>query len=198
MTKPLKNICVFASSSNHLEEIFYKHARELGLLIGQNNFNIVYGGSKLGMMFACAGAVKEVGGKIIGIMPERLANMGCANPDDCDEFILTTGMRERKAKLDEMSDAVVAIAGGFGTLEELSELIVQKQLGYNNKPIVILNTNGFYDKLIEFFEEIIQRNFANEESRKLYYVAATPQEVINYLKTYTPEEIGTKFVKAKF
>ena len=101
MTNKIKNICVFASSSNHLEQSFYNDARELGLLIGQNGFNIVYGGSKLGMMFACAGAVKESGGKIIGIMPEKLANLGCANPDDCDEFILTSGMRERKAKLEQ-------------------------------------------------------------------------------------------------
>ena len=194
----IKNICVFASSSNHLEEIFYKDAQELGFLIGQNGYNIVYGGSKLGMMYACASAVKKAGGKIIGIMPERLANMGCANPDDCDEFVLTIGMRERKAKLDEMSEAVVAIAGGYGTLEELSELIVQKQLGYNNKPIVILNTDGFYDKLIEFFENIISRNFANSEARKLYYVAKTPSEAIEYIKSYKPEEIGAKFVKAKF
>lgn len=198
MINNIKNICVFASSSNHLEEIFYQHARELGLLIGKNNLNIVYGGSKLGMMYACAGAVKETGGKIIGIMPERLANMGCANPEDCDEFILTAGMRERKAKLDELSDAVVAIAGGFGTLEELSELIVQKQLGYNNKPIVILNTDGFYDRLIDFFDTIITRNFANEESRKLYYIAKTPLEAMEYIKNYKPEDIGSKFVKAKF
>lgn len=198
MTNKINNICVFASSSNHLEEIFYKDARELGLLIGQNGFNIVYGGSRLGMMYACAGAVKEKGGNIIGIMPERLANMGCSNPEDCTEFILTTGMRERKAKLDELSDAVIAIAGGYGTLEELSELIVQKQLGYNNKPIVILNTDGFYDKLIEFFETIICRNFANEESRKLYYIAKTPIDAIEYIKNYVPEEIGSKFVRAKF
>lgn len=198
MTNLKKNICVFASSSNHLEDVFYKHAKELGLLIGSNGFNIVYGGSKLGMMFACAGAVKEAGGKIIGIMPEKLASLGCANPEDCDEFILTSGMRERKAKLDELSDAVVAIAGGFGTLEELSELIVQKQLGYNNKPIVILNTDGFYDNLLAFFETIINRNFANEGSRKLYYVASSPQEVIEYLKTYKPQEIGSKFVKSHF
>ena len=198
MINLIKNICVFASSSNHLEEVFYKHAKELGLLIGSNGFNIVYGGSKLGMMYACAGAVKETGGKIIGIMPERLANMGCANPEDCDEFILTKGMRERKAKLDELSNAVVAIAGGYGTLEELSELIVQKQLGYNNKPIVILNTDGFYDNLLAFFETIINRNFANEGSRELYYVATSPQEVIEYLKTYKPQEIGSKFVKSHF
>lgn len=198
MTNKIKNICVFASSSNHLEEIFYKESRELGLLIGQNGFNVVYGGSRLGLMYACAGAVKEAGGNVIGIMPERLADMGCANPEDCTQFILTPGMRERKAKLDELSDAVISVAGGYGTLEEISELIVQKQLGYNNKPIVILNTDGFYDKLIEFFEAIISRNFANEESRKLYYVAQTPLEAIEYIKNYVPEEIGVKFVRAKF
>ena len=197
MIKEYKNVCVYASSSNYLEEIFYKQAQELGELLGKNGYNIVYGGSRLGLMYACSNAVKANGGKIFGVMPERLANMGCANPEDCDEFILTKGMRERKAKLDELSDAVVAIAGGYGTLEELSELIVQKQLGYNNKPIVILNTDGFYDNLIMFFESIINRNFANEESRKLYYVAKTPSEVIEYIKSYQPEEIGLKFVKAK-
>ena len=150
----INNICVYASSSEYLDPIFYQAARELGLLIGENHYNVVYGGSRLGMMYACAGAVKEAGGNIIGIMPEKLANMGCANPEDCETFILTKGMRERKAKLDELSDAVIAIAGGFGTLEELAELIVQKQLGYNNKPIVILNTANFYDNLINFFETI--------------------------------------------
>ena len=198
MTNKIKNICVYASSSNHLDEIYYAHARELGLLIGQNNFNIVYGGSKLGLMYSCAGAVKESGGKIIGIMPEKLANMGCANPEDCDEFILTPGMRERKAKLDELSDAVIAIAGGFGTLEELTELIVQKQLGYNNKPIVILNTANFYEHLLNFFETIINQHFANEESRKLYHIANTPSEAIEFIKNYVPENIGSKFITSKF
>ena len=194
----INNICVFASSSNHLEEKFYQDARELGLLIGQNNYNIVYGGSKLGLMYACAGAVKETGGKIIGIMPEKIANFGCANPEDCDEFILTAGMRERKAKLDEVSDAVIALAGGYGTLEELAEIIVQKQLAYNNKPIVILNTDGFYDKLVEFFDVIIRRNFANPASINLFYIAKTPQEAIDYIRNYQPVEYDVKYVKAKF
>ena len=166
MTKKIKNICVFASSSNYLDDIFYKDAQQLGKLLGENNYNIVYGGSKLGLMYSCAGAVKETGGKIIGIMPEKIANFGCANPEDCDEFILTAGMRERKAKLDEVSDAVIALAGGYGTLEELAEMIVQKQLAYNNKPIVILNTDGFYDKLIEFFEAADPEVIMTPEERK--------------------------------
>ncbi len=193
MTNGIKNICVFASSSNDLDEKFYLAARELGLLMGQAGMNIVYGGSRRGLMYACAGAVKESGGKLIGIMPEKLANMGFANPDDCTEFHLTDGMRERKAKMDALSDAIIAIPGGFGTLEEVSEMIVQKQLGYNNKPVIFLNTSGFYNKLIEFFESTIELRFANDNARKLYYIAQTPDDAINYLKNYTPVEIGSKF-----
>ena len=193
MTNGIKNICVFASSSNDLDEKFYLAARELGLLMGQAGMNIVYGGSRRGLMYACAGAVKESGGKLIGIMPEKLANMGFANPDDCTEFHLTDGMRERKAKMDALSDAIITIPGGFGTLEEVSEMIVQKQLGYNNKPVIFLNTSGFYNKLIEFFESTIELRFANDNARKLYYIAQTPDDAINYLKNYTPVEIGSKF-----
>lgn len=197
MTKNIKNICVFASSSNYLDENFYKDAAELGTLIGKNNYNIVYGGSKLGLMYACANAVRNNGGQVIGIMPERLADMGCANPEDCDNFILTAGMRERKSKLDELSDAVIAVPGGFGTLEELSEIIVQKQLGYNNKPIVILNTNNFYKNLIAFFEDSINNKFANQITRKLYFIAQTPKEAIDYIINYKPIEIEAKFVVSK-
>jgi hypothetical protein len=125
-------------------------------------------------------------------MPQRLVDMGCKT-DNCDEFYLTKGMRERKAKIDEISDAVIALAGGFGTLEELSEMIVQKQLGYNKKAIVILNTNGFYDKLIEFFEEMIEQKYAKENVRDLYYVATTPKEVVDYINTYKePDYIVSK------
>lgn len=179
----MKNICVFASSSNFLDEIYYKDAKELGQLLGENGYNIVYGGSTLGLMWTCASEVQTNGGKVYGVMPQRLVDMGCRT-DNCDEFYLAEGMRDRKAKMDEISDGIIALAGGFGTLEELSEMIVQKQLGYNKKPIVILNTNGFYDKLLEFFEVIIEEKFANKISRNLYYVAKTPQEAIDYLKSY--------------
>jgi len=180
----MTNICVFASSSNNLEKDFYKDASELGKLMGQNDMNIVYGGSRLGMMYACASQVKEHGGKIIGIMPKRLYDLGCGNPEDCDEFILTTGMRERKAKMDEMSDGIIALAGGFGTLEEISEMIVQKQLGYNKKPIVFLNTKSYYDNLIKFFDDIVNYNFAKKGTQELYYIAETPYDCIKYIQEY--------------
>lgn len=185
MNNNIKRVCVFASSSNFLDEKYYEDAEELGKLLGQNNYDIVYGGSNLGLMWACASQVKEHGGKITGIMPEKLHNLGVFT-EGCDEFIITAGMRERKAKIDEISEAVIALAGGFGTLEELSEMIVQKQLGYNKKPIIILNTNGFYNKLNEFFEEIIEQKFANKNMRKIYFIAQTPTEAIEYLKNYEP------------
>ena len=185
----IKNICVFASSSNYLAEEYYKDAQELGILLGQNGYDITYGGSTLGLMWACASEVQKNGGKVYGVMPKKLADMGCKT-DNCDEFWLTEGMRERKAQLDKISDGVIALAGGFGTLEELSEMIVQKQLGYNKKPIILLNTNGFYNKLNEFFEEIIEQKFANKNVRSLYFIASTPQEAINYLKNYKPSELN--------
>lgn len=187
MTNLIKNVCVYSSSSNTLPEIYNETARELGLLMGKNGFNLVYGGGSLGTMGINAKAVIETGGKVIGVLPEKLYKIGVGNPN-CDEMIITEGMRTRKEKLDELSDALIAIAGGFGTLEELSEMIVQKQLGYNSKAIVILNTNGFYDNLLKFFDDIIGQNFAKAAMSECIFVAKTPLEAINYLKNYVPKE----------
>ena len=184
-----KKVCVFASSSNFLDKSYYEAVSELGYLLGKSNFDVVYGGSNLGLMWACAAAAKKQGAKIYGVMPEKLFNLlGAGASDVCDEFYVSDTMRSRKAKLDEISDAVIAVPGGFGTLEELSEMIVQKQLGYNSKPIVIFNVNNFYDKLLEFFEQMISENFANENCRELYYVATTAKEVVDYLNSYTVVE----------
>lgn len=182
-----KNICVFASSCNYLDSSYYPMAEKLGEELAKAGFNMVYGGSSLGLMWACASKVKEFGGKVYGVMPEKLYNMGVST-DECVDLTVTPCMRTRKAKMDELSDGVVALPGGFGTLEELSEMIVQKQLGYNNKPIVMLNTNGFYNKLIEFFNVIIGKNFANHKlSENLYFVADTPEKVVSYLLQYNYE-----------
>ncbi|MBO8430185.1 TIGR00730 family Rossman fold protein [Spirochaetes bacterium] len=179
-----RNICVFASSCNYLDESYYPVAAKLGELLAKSGFNMVYGGSSLGLMWACAEQVKKYGGKIYGVMPEKLYNMGVST-DECVDLTVTPCMRTRKAKMDELSDGVVALPGGFGTLEELSEMIVQKQLGYNNKPVIILNTNGFYNKLIEFFDVIIKEKFANHKlCENLYYVAQTPEEAVEYLVKY--------------
>lgn len=178
-----KRVCVFCSSCDYLDRSYYQAAEEFGRLLAQSGFDMVYGGSSLGMMWACASEVKNNGGKIFGVMPEKLYNMG-VHTDECVDLTVTPCMRTRKAKMDELSDCVAALAGGFGTLEELAEMIVQKQLGYNNKPIVLLNTNGFYDKLIDFFDLIIKENFANKVFENIYYIADTPKDAVNYLLNY--------------
>lgn len=189
----IKRICVFSSSSDYLSEIYYKAAEELGVLIARNNYDIVYGGSTLGMMWKCARKVQQNGGKVYGVMPRKLAEMGCKT-DNCDEFFLAEGMRDRKHKMDEISEAVIALAGGLGTLEELSEMIVQKQLGYNKKPIVILNTNGYYDNLIDFFNKMVQEKFANKSINDLVYIAQTPYQAIDYINNYIePQKEVSKF-----
>lgn len=183
MNKSIKTICVFASASNGVSEKYYKAAYETGKLIAQNCFDVVYGASNLGLMGECANSAKAYGSEVTGVMPEKLYNYGIQS-GDCSKFILTKGMRERKAKMDELSQAIIVLAGGFGTLEEVSEMIVQKQLGYNNKPIVFLNTDGFYDNLIKFFDKIIFERFAHESSKDLYFLAKTPQEAIEYINNY--------------
>lgn len=199
MTNSKKTISVFSSSSNSLKEIYYKDAQELGHLMAKFGFNLVYGGGLRGTMGVNATAVKKAGGKVIGVIPEKLHALVEQN-ETLDELYVTKGMRDRKQKIDELSDAVVALAGGYGTLEELSEMIVQKQLGYSNKAIVILNTAGFYDNLLKFFDEIIEQDFAIPKCREFYYVAKTPQEAIDYLINYVPEisDVTEKFnIKTK-
>lgn len=186
MTDSIKNVCVYSSSSDLLDEIYFQTARELGALMAQAGFNLVYGGGTLGLMWENARAVKEFGGKVIGVLPEKLYKIGVGNPE-LDELIITNCMRTRKEKMDSLSNAAIAISGGFGTLEELSEMIVQKQLGYTTKAIVILNTNGFYDNLIRFFEDMISKKFANPDMKTAYYVARTPQDAIEYLRNYQPK-----------
>lgn len=192
------SVCIFCSSSGTLDQKYYEHSRELGELLGKNNFDIVYGGSRVGMMYEVAKVSKLNGSKILGVMPEKLHSFGVSS-NECDEFHLTKDMRSRKLKMDELSDSIIALAGGFGTLEEVSEMIVQKQLGYNNKPIVFLNTNGFYNDLFKFFDNIIEGSFAKNTAKDLYYIARTPQDAIKYLLNYkygdieiSKEDIYTK------
>lgn len=197
-----KNICVFCSSSNTLDSSYYNDADRLGKLLAENGFNLVYGGSSVGTMYTIAKAAKNHGAKIYGVMPEKLYGFG-VHSDECDEFFLTDNMRNRKAKLDELSDGIIAMAGGFGTLEEVSEIICHKQLGYNNKPIIFLNTNGFYNDLLSFFDRIVKDRFARESAKEIFYVAQTPQDAVNYLLNYeyidkeiTPNDIYTYSVSS--
>lgn len=188
------NICVFCSSSNGIDDVYFDNARDLGRLIGERGHGFVYGGSNVGLMEASALSAREAGADVVGVIPKAIEEKGLASTV-ASELIVTANMRERKYLLRKRSDAFVALAGGFGTLEELLEVITLKQLEYHMKPIVIMNTNGFYDPLIEQFERSYAENFAKDVSRRLYFVTRSAEEAIDYIENYKPESVDSKWFK---
>ncbi|MBQ7449817.1 TIGR00730 family Rossman fold protein [bacterium] len=186
-----KRICVFASSSNKIDEVYFSEAKEIGNLIVKNGFDFVYGAGSVGTMYASALTAKEQGAKIYGVIPKRLTGIG-VDWEDCDEYIVTDCMASRKKKMRELADAFVALPGGFGTLEEILEVITLKQLGYHSKPIVFLNTNDFYSNLFAQFNVFYEMNFARKESENLYYIAKNPKDAIEYIVNYKTPELQTE------
>ena len=188
-----KVICVYSSSSCKLDNIYYEAAAELGRQIAKRGDTFLYGGGMVGIMGEMAKAVHENNGRVIGVIPQEL-NVDGIVYTNCDELVVTKGMRNRKEVMDTRSDAFIAMPGGFGTLEELLEIITLKQLGYHKKPIVILNINGFYEELLSQFDQIIEEHFAKEESRKLYFVTEDISSALMYIDKYEYVEFKTKWL----
>ncbi len=185
-------ICVFSSSSNAISEIYFREAEKLGILIGEGGHTLINGGANVGLMESITIAAKNAGAKTIGIIPERLNGFSLASANS-HEIIVTKDMQERKEKMREISDAFLAMPGGFGTLEEILEVITLRQLSYHSKPVVFLNTNNFYKYLFKQFEESFSEMFAKEIYRDLYFIAKTPEEAINYIINYQPFELDRKW-----
>lgn len=160
--------------------------------MAENSCQLVYGGGMVGLMGAVAQSVKLHGGKTLGVVPKALNIDNVVNDID-DELIITDGMRERKAIMDERSDAFIGLAGGFGTFEEMFEVLTLKQLGYHNKPIIFLNTKGYYNHLLQMFEHIYSEGFAKEQYRVLYHVTSSVSEAFSYLKEYQPPQLPDKW-----
>jgi uncharacterized protein (TIGR00730 family) len=178
------NICVYCSSSNAIASAFFDAARILGQTIAQRGDTLVYGGADIGLMGTVAQAVKAGGGAVVGVMPTALQQRRIVFTD-ADEFIVTRDMRERKAIMETRADAFVVLPGGFGTLEELSEILTSRQLGTHTKPIVFLNTADYYAPLVALFEHFYEQGFAHPW-RHLYYVTGDVSDVFSYLDAYRP------------
>lgn len=187
-------ICVFASSSNALAPVYVDEAIRLARLIGENDQTLVNGGANVGLMHEMLETARKAGAHTIGIIPEKLKGHNLVS-EHAAELHVTPDMMERKALMREVSDAFVALPGGFGTLEEILEVITLKQLDYHNKAIVFLNTNGFYDDLFRQFERSFDENFAKTAYRDLYFIAQNSDEAIDYLKSYTPPTPVNKWYK---
>lgn len=185
-------ICVYSASGTPQNPAYAQTAQELGEGIAQRGYGLCYGGGMLGLMGITARAVHGVnGGRVVGVIPTALNQPGITY-ENCDELIVTHTMRERKQVMDDRSIAFIALPGGFGTMEELLEVITLKQLRYHNKAVVILNVDGFYDALVQQFERCIAQGMAKPSSRALYYVAHSAKDALDYIDAYTPTKIEDK------
>lgn len=185
-------ICVFCSSSDAVGPEYFAAAAAMGSLIGSGRHTLVYGGGTVGMMGAVARAVHGAGGRVVGIIPRFMDRAGVTY-DKCDELVVTEDMRDRKAGMMGSSDAFVALPGGFGTLEELAELITLLQFRLLTGPLALVNTLGFYDGLAGLFERFYREKFAKPENGSVLALVEDPAAAMRYIDTFTPPQLVSKW-----
>ena len=178
----LQTICVYCSSSNRIALSYFDMADEVGRLLAQRGYTLLYGGGNVGLMGQMARAVHAHGGRVVGVIPEALKTREGVAYHVADELITTETMQQRKAILFTRADAFLVLPGGFGTLEEFMEVLTLRQLGYHDKPIALVNTDGFYDPLLELFDHLYREQFARARARDSYYVAPDPEDALRYLE----------------
>jgi uncharacterized protein (TIGR00730 family) len=173
----LKTLCVFSASSSQIDTMYYEAARQLADVCVENHIHVMYGGGAVGLLGALADRIIEKKGRITGIIPDFMKVLEWAH-EEVSEMIVVEDMRERKKRMIENVDAVVTLPGGVGTLEELLEVITLKQLGRFHSPIIIINTNGFYNSLLKMFDEMIERQFMHNLNRNIWTVIDNPGQLL--------------------
>ncbi|WP_226671371.1 TIGR00730 family Rossman fold protein [Metabacillus litoralis] len=188
----MKRISVFCGSSTGASPLYAESAKRLGTQIAKEGLTLVYGGSKVGIMGVVANAALDAGGEVIGVIPKMLMEREIAHTE-ISELIVVNTMHERKAKMEELSDGFVVLPGGPGTMEEFFEVYTWAQLGEHKKPIGILNSNHYYDKLLTFFDHMIQEQFLKPEYHSMIIVEEDPKPLIEKFFTYDPPPL-TKWI----
>ena len=191
----IKSICVFCSSSNSIDGVYFETATDLGHRIGQLGLGLVYGGASIGLMGAIARATHEKGGRVLGVIPEFFRDKDKNfEYSKADELIIVETMRIRKAVMDERADAFIALPGGIGTLEEAIEIMSMKQLGLTDKPLVFVNTNNFYDGLISNLRKMVGLRFAKSSTLELFAVCPDPSSALEFILSYQPKKTENKWL----
>ena len=181
----IKNVCVYSASSTKIAPVYFAAAEELGRLLALRGINLVNGAGSIGLMAATSNAVLANGGTVTGVIPRFMVEQGWHHTG-LTRLVETDTMHERKQLMAQLADAVVALPGGCGTLEELLEIITWKQLGLYLNPIVILNIDGFFNPLIAMLEQAIDQQFMRPEHAALWCVASTPAEALELIQN-TPK-----------
>ena len=176
----IHSVCVYSASSTKINPVYFKAAEELGSLLAEHHIRLINGAGSIGLMCAVADAVLKNGGEVTGVIPRFMVEQNWHHTG-LTELIEVESMHERKQKMANLSDGIVALPGGCGTLEELLEIITWKQLGLYLNPIVILNVNGFFDPLLEMLGKAIDENFMRQQHGDIWKVAQTPEEAMRLL-----------------
>ena len=177
---PITSLAVFCGSKNGIDGIYAMHAQQLGKLMAENDIKMIYGGGRNGIMGIVADAVMQSHGKVIGIIPHLLIEWE-AQHESITELLIADDMHIRKKKMYELCDAAIILPGGFGTLDELFEMLTWNQLSIHDKRIFLLNSVGFFDHLIAHIEKIHQEGFLYETAKERITVLSDPRELIQYL-----------------
>ncbi|MBP9914184.1 MAG: TIGR00730 family Rossman fold protein [Opitutaceae bacterium] len=191
-----KLLCVYCSSSDRLDPKYYAAAETLGRELVVRGWGLVYGGGKTGLMGAVARGTKAAGGRVIGVIPEFMKARELAF-DEADELVTVVTMRERKLLMEARADAFVTLPGGFGTLEEIMEILTLRQLDVVRKPCVFLNQDGFYDDLIRLFERMLAEKFFKPSNMQLFRVAATVPEIFTQIESGQAVSVESKWFETK-
>lgn len=195
MSDKIKSICVFCGSSGGSNPVYSEKAIALGNLFVEKNITLVYGGSNVGLMHVIAETMLKAGGKVIGVMPHNLIQREVAHKE-LTEFHVVETMAERKALMDKLSDAFVAMPGGIGTLDELFEVMSWNQLDLITKPVALFNVDGYYDHLITFLDHSVDQRFVKPEHRINLIVESDENLLLEKIINYNPVKVdGGKWIK---
>jgi uncharacterized protein (TIGR00730 family) len=186
------NVCVFCASSANIDERYLADARELGNLLAQGGWRCVNGGGAVGLMGAVTDGTLDAGGEVTGVIPKFMVDNGWCY-DRLMDVVVTADMHQRKQMMSNMADAVIALPGGVGTLEELLETLTWRQLGLVKVPIIILNTLGYYDPLLAMLRHAIDEGFMKPSHGQLWQVAATPADAVALLDDSSPVAFESKY-----
>ena len=176
----IKNVCVYSASSTKIAPVYFAVAEELGHLLASRGINLINGAGSIGLMAATSNTALASGGTVTGVIPRFMIEQGWHHTG-LTQLVETETMHERKRLMAEMSDGIIALPGGCGTLEELLEIITWKQLGLYLKPIVVLNIDGYFNPLLEMLQKAIDENFMRPEHGNIWVVANTPEEAVQLL-----------------
>ena len=187
--KQLKSVTVFCGSSMGVDPAFEKAAYQMGVQLAASGLRLVYGGAKVGLMGAVANGALDGGAEVIGVIPRFLSNVELAHKG-LTELIVVESMHERKAKMAERSDGFIALPGGFGTLEEVFEILTWGQLALHQKPVGLLNTLGFYDHLLALLDHMVDQGLLKKVNKDMLLVDSSIERLLEKMRSYQPPTEG--------